>query len=421
MKFKTLRFPVFIFAFLVVLGAEAIFAAEWSPTPILPSNPLDGSRLFTEKGCLRCHSIYGTGGVMGPDLGQGILNRPLLDIAGVMWNHSPGMEHVFHEQRGNRPKFEAAEMANLLAFLYYLGSLDPVGDPEAGERLFRERRCNVCHALAGKGGKVGPALDKYGHYASPIFLTSALWNRGQAMARVMERMRVPRAVMRGNDISDLMAYIRSANGGLARVYIQPGNPQEGEKLFRKKQCAECHALKGRGKGIGPDLRANLKGSLMQIAGAIWNHGPKMWVKMVELGIAIPTLTDVETADLISYLYFLQFIDEPGDVERGRIVYREKRCVSCHTLPGVTGTAGPDLAEVEKLATPLEVITEMWNHASTMEQRMLEESVQWPILKEGEMADLIAYLLSVRSEASRTIGEKNSKPKGRDSGPASGGR
>jgi nitric oxide reductase subunit C len=421
MKFRKFRLPVFLFAVALVLGFDATFAAEWSPTPILPSNPLEGSRLFTEKGCLRCHSIYGTGGVMGPDLGQGILNRPLLDIAGVMWNHSPGMEHVFQEQRGNRPKFKPAEMANLLAFLYYLGSLDPVGDPETGARLFQEKRCIVCHTLAGKGGKVGPALDKYSRYASPIFLTSALWNRGQAMARMMERKQVPRAVMRGNDISDLMAYIRSANGGIDRVYIQPGNPQEGEKLFRKKRCARCHSLKDRGKGIGPDLRANLKGSLMQIAGAMWNHGPKMWAKMGELGIAVPTLNNVETADLISYLYFLQFIDQPGDVERGRIVYREKRCVSCHTLPGVAGTAGPDLTKVEKLATPLEVITEMWNHASTMEQRMLEESVQWPILKEGEMADLIAYLLSVRDEASRANGRKRSGSKGRNAGSAAGGR
>jgi len=36
---------------------------------------------------------------------------------------------------------------------------------------------------------------------------------------------------------------------------------------------------------------------------------------------------------------------------------------------------------------------MWNHASTMEQQMVEESVVWPVFRKGAMADLIAYLLS----------------------------
>jgi mono/diheme cytochrome c family protein len=49
-------------------------AAE-SGSAILPGNPLEGSQLFTDKGCLRCHSINGVGGAGGPDLGQGILNR----------------------------------------------------------------------------------------------------------------------------------------------------------------------------------------------------------------------------------------------------------------------------------------------------------------------------------------------------------
>jgi cytochrome c2 len=218
--------------------------------------------------------------------------------------------------------------------------------------------------------------------------------------------------MQGSDISNLMAYIRSVGGGVERVYIQPGNPQQGEKVFREKRCAECHPVKDHGKGIGPDLRVILKGSLMRIAGIMWNHGPKMWAKMAERGIAVPVLSNADTADLISYLYFLQFLDKPGNVERGRVVYREKRCARCHELHGVVGTSGPDLAKIEKLQTPLEVITEMWNHASTMEQRMLEESVEWPVLKGGEMADLIAYLLSIRTGPSKPVGAKGSEAKGK---------
>jgi mono/diheme cytochrome c family protein len=393
----TIKFMFIALALAVSIGhaPEFTFGADKAVSVLLPGNPLEGSRLFTEKGCLGCHSIYGQGGVMGPDLGQGILNRPLLDIAGVMWNHAPGMEHLFQVQRTVRPKFEPAEMASLLAFLYYLGSLDPPGNPEIGARLFREKQCEACHSLGGRGDRFGPALDKYSRFASPIYLTTALWNRGKVMARAMESKGIPRATFQGSEISDLMAYIRSVGGKLERVYIQPGNPKRGEALFREKRCAQCHVTAGHGEGAGPDLRLKLRGSLLRIAGTMWNHGPGMWAKMSEAGISVPVMRDAEMSDLISYLYFLQFIDRPGDVERGRVVFREKGCGACHALREAGGKTAPDLAKVEKLETSLEVITEMWNHASTMEERMAEQSVVWPVLRGGEMADLIAYLLSLR--------------------------
>jgi len=386
------------------------FAAAEGVFFLLPGNPLEGSRLFTGKGCPRCHAVYGVGGSAGPDLGQGILKRPLLDIAGVMWNHSPGMAHVFQEQQAIRPQFKPAEMASLLSFLYYLGSLDAPGDAAAGARLFREKQCQTCHSLGGKGGTHGPKLDGYSRYASPIYLTASLWNHGKAMAGLMEALHVARPTFEKNDIPDLLAYIRSAGGGVERVYVQPGNPQRGEKLFRVKRCAECHSIDGRGSKVGPNLQATLKGSLMTIAGAMWNHGPKMWAKMAERGIAVPSLTTEEMSDLTSYLYFLQFVDSPGVAARGRVVYQEKRCGKCHTLPGIGGTVGPDLTAAEKLKTPLEVVTEMWNHASTMEQKMLEESVEWPVFKGGEMADLMAYLLSIRKGAEPALGQKRSARK-----------
>ncbi|MDZ4342067.1 MAG: c-type cytochrome [Candidatus Binatia bacterium] len=403
-----LRLALLALAFVVSFAGQdaSLLGAEPSASYLLPGNPLDGSRLFSEKGCLGCHSVYGVGGVAGPELGQGILKRPLLDIAGVMWNHSPGMVHLFQEMRTALPQFKPAEMASLLSFLYYLGSLDPPGDAAAGARLFREKQCQTCHSLGGKGGKHGPKLDSYGRYASPLYLTAGLWNHGKAMAGVMEAIRVPRPAFGKNDIADLLAYIRTTAGSVERVYVRPGNPQVGEKLFVQKRCAQCHRPNAQGTRIGPDLRTKLKGSLIGIAGAMWNHGPKMWAKMDN----VPSLAPEEMSDLISYLYFLQFIDPTGNVARGRVVYQEKRCGGCHTLPGVSGTVGPDLASAEKLQTPVEVVTEMWNHVGTMERKMLEESVEWPVFKGGEMADLISYLLSVRKSSAAPADGKKSEPK-----------
>jgi mono/diheme cytochrome c family protein len=393
------------------LAVSPAFASHESLSVLLPADPLEGSRLFTGKGCIRCHSVHGAGGTRGPDLGRRILNRPLLEIAGVMWNHSPAMEQVFQEKRVPRPRFEPGEMASLLSFLYYLGSLDPPGDGAIGARLFSQKGCEICHSLGGKGGSVGPRLDKYSRYTSPLFLTAALWDHGKRMAETMERLKVPRPTFQGTDIADLLAYIRSAGGGTERVYVSPGKPKDGEALFTKKHCVECHSVRGHGGKVGPDLGLTVKGSLMRIAGSMWNHGPQMWAKMAERGIEVPVLSTQEMSDLISYLYFLQFIDPPGDVRRGSVVYKEKRCGTCHALRGVGEKVGPDLATVANLDTSLEVITGMWNHAATMEQVMVGANVTWPVLQGGEMADLIAYLLQARGGAPRPAAAKGPEPKG----------
>lgn len=371
-------------------------AAE-AGSAILPGNPLEGSQLFSEKGCLRCHAINGVGGVGGPDLGQGILKRSLLDIAGVMWNHSPGMAHVIEERHVARPVFKAPEMASLLSFLYYIGSFDAPGDAATGERLFREKQCQTCHSLGGKGGKRGPALDSYSRYASPIYLSLGLWNRGQAMAGVMESMGIPRPTFEKNNISDLFAYIRSFARSIERVYAQPGSPRNGEKLFVAKRCVECHSVTPQGDPTRANLRARLiKGSLITITGAMWNHGPKMWADMARRGVPTSSLNAEEMSDIIGYLYFLQFIDPPGVAERGRMAFQEKRCGKCHGSPEKGATQGADFAKSDKIKTQLEVVTEMWNHASTMEEKMLKESLEWPVFRGGEMADLVAYLISLRA-------------------------
>lgn len=381
---------------------ESSFAGHEALSTLLPGNPLEGSRLFIEKGCLRCHAIQEVGGVTGPDLGRGVLNRPLLEIAGVMWNHLPGMEHVFREEQVTRPTFKSSEMASLIVFLYYLSSLDPPGDAAVGARLFRQKGCEICHTLAGKGGTIGPALDGYSRYASPLFLTVDLWNRGRRMAEMMREAGVTRPTFEGNDFSDLLAYIRDAGGSLERIYAPPGSPQRGEALYRKKRCVECHAIRGHGGKVGPDLGIKLTGSLMRITGSMWNHGPEMWAEMAKRGIEVPSLSTEEMSDLISYLYFFQFIDPPADARRGRVVYSEKGCSACHGAPAVAKGAAPDLTAVKELGTPLDIITEMWNHASAMEEMMLQQDLAWPVLKGGEMADLIAYLLAVREGSLKSV-------------------
>jgi mono/diheme cytochrome c family protein len=383
---------------LIAAAAAGVAPATGGLFSLLPDNPLQGSRLFAEKGCLECHSVQSTGGRVGPDLGRGRMNRPLLEIAGVMWNHSPRMEHAFRERHIARPRFDAKEMAGLLAFLYSLGSFDDPGDAVVGARVFREKQCSRCHSVGGIGGRVGPALDRFAADASPLYLTSALWNSGRRMSARMEEMKIERPVFEGRDIVDLLAFIRREGGGLERVYAQPGNPRRGETLFTAKRCSACHAINGQGGGHAPDLGRQLKGTLMQIAGAMWNHGPRMWTRMSQKGVAVPKLSPEEAGDLTSYLYFLQFIDPPGDAQRGLLVYRQAGCATCHESVVGGKRAAPSLtAGADRFNSSLGIVASMWNHGAQMEQLMAEVNVAWPTLKGSEMADLIAYLLAAGSQ------------------------
>jgi hypothetical protein len=115
--------------------------------------------------------------------------------------------------------------------------------------------------------------------------------------------------------------------------------------------------------------------------------------MAERGIDVPSLSPPGLSDLVSYLYFFQFIDRPGDPARGRIVFRTSSAETA-TRSAAGKTSGL-LAEGEAPSTPLAIITGMWNHAGKMDVKMLEENLSWPTLKGAEVADLIAYILSAR--------------------------
>jgi mono/diheme cytochrome c family protein len=364
---------------------------------LLPEDPLAGGKLFVEKGCARCHAVYGQGGRGGPDLGKTKINRGFLELAGVMWNHSPRMEEEFHRLKFIRPTFTEEEMAKIIAFVYFLNYFDSPGDPARGQLLLVEKGCQRCHSVGGIGGQIGKPLDGYRRYASPVFISTAMWNNGPRMAEAMRRLGVPRPTFQAGDVRDILAYVRSAalpQPDESRVFLPPGNPLNGSRLFRDKHCTDCHAISGSEWSAGPDLgRAELRGSLSTIAGFQWNHGPAMWEMMERRGLPVPRFTEREMSDIVTYLYFIQYVEEPGDAVAGRKLFIEKGCNTCHGVTAEASAEGLRVTEMEPFRTPAAVIARMWNHASEMERLTWEKNIVWPTVKGGEMADLIAFLLS----------------------------
>jgi mono/diheme cytochrome c family protein len=389
-----------LLAALLVPPAQGSGAEDGATT--LPGDPLAGRQVFLEKACDHCHAVWGEGGTLGPDLGKGGMWRSVMQLAGVLWNHSPEMIEKMRERRIARPSISSAEMANLAAFLYYLDYFDPPGDPVKGESLFAERGCGRCHAVGGRGGRVGPRLDGLKRFASPLFLAGAMWTHGPAMARKMAETQVPRPRFEGADLADILAYVQrdSAEKSGEKVYMVPGSPARGGKVFAAKGCVDCHAVRGAGGRVGPDLgNRPLHRSVTEMAGQMWNHEPTMWAKMQALGIPLPEFSEQDLSDLIAYLFFLQYFDPPGNVERGKSVYLDKGCVLCHYAPaGTEKLLAPDLSRSRALASPMELSSAMWNHAPVMETQFRERGLPWPRFSGDEVRDLVAYLLSASPPA-----------------------
>ncbi|HTM10117.1 MAG TPA: cytochrome c [Verrucomicrobiae bacterium] len=366
--------------------AQSLFTSEQDPTA--------GARVFGAKGCSNCHSIEGLGGKIGPDLARTQQGRSFYDLAAAMWNHLPGMADKMRELKIQRPLLSAEDAANLIAFLFTLQYFDRPGNVDAGKRLFAEKKCVVCHQLNGTGGVVGPNLDGLKDYGSPLFIAAAMWNHGPSMAAVMREKRIARPSFRGSELTDLITYIKSAATAKSEspVTVLTGSPERGRRLFADKHCLECHSVASQGGKIGPDLADKaLHRSILDFAAAMWNKAPAMLAAMKTRKVAAPRLEPEEMADIVAYLYSVQYFARPGNAKRGREIASQKGCFSCHGVAGVGDKSAPSFSQIKDIDSPATVIAAMWNHSFLTDRPLQGQKTLWPQFRADEMADLAAYL------------------------------
>ena len=362
----------------------------FSPT----QDPLVGSRVFGDNGCSKCHAIFGVGGTMGPDLARTQRSRSFYDLAAAMWNHLPKMTEQMRKAGIARPQLSPSEAGDLIAFLYTANYFEPAADPKAGGQVFAQKRCIACHQVGGAGGVIGPSLDSLGQYNSPIFFATAMWNHGPSMSEAMRAKGIARPSFNQVEFRNLLAFIKSASpmSGKEPLYILPGRPGQGQELFLQKGCIECHTVKGRGGQAGGELaQRETRLTMVQFALSMWNKAPAMLREMARRKIPQPQLQAGEMADIIAYLYSVQYFARPGDARRGQDLLAAKGCLSCHSVAGKGGKVGPDFERSKELDQPVTIVANMWNHASAMADKMREKSVTWPVFTEQEMGDIVAYL------------------------------
>jgi cytochrome c len=170
-----------------------------------------------------------------------------------------------------------------------------------------------------------------------------------------------------------------------------GEAARGERLLVERGCAACHGTSG-GGGAAPALAGRPGFTPTAMAASMWSHAAVMFEAMKESGVARPTLSAQEAADIHAFLSRTPEVesprDPPRDPARGREVFEAKLCQACHE-PG--GYAMVEIGRPAGGHTPFTLIASLWAHGNGMLARMVSTGRQWQTLSPEETASLLAYL------------------------------
>jgi mono/diheme cytochrome c family protein len=170
-----------------------------------------GWNVFQSK-CMRCHSVQGEGGNLGPELGpEHKLPLTTPEFASVLWNHAPAMLQLGQERGIALPTLERTEMPDLVAFLASLRYFEPIGSPLVGERTFNVRGCGHCHGSNAEGTPLGPRLRASREAYTAVSFTAALWKHGPQMVDRTEAMGIRWPTLEATDLGDLVSFLNEAS------------------------------------------------------------------------------------------------------------------------------------------------------------------------------------------------------------------
>jgi mono/diheme cytochrome c family protein len=225
-----------------------------------------------------------------------------------------------------------------------------------------------------------------------------MWNHVPRMVNRTAQFGVQWPRLSRQQAGDLIAFLFTVN-----YFDRAPDKENGQRLFTTKRCVLCHQVGGVGGVVGPNLDyLGERGSPIQVASAMWNHGPAMTKELQTRGLERPGLTGTELLDLIGYIRSgsTPITDEPlyvvpGEATKGSVSFDERGCVQCHSVRGRGGTVGPDLAAFSAQRSLVDFGAAMWNKQPRMFAAQKSERIALQQLGPEEMADLVAYLYSVR--------------------------
>jgi len=275
-------------------------------------------------------------------------------------------------------------------------TLYTVGVAERGEALFfGEKQCSICHSINGSGGRIAPDLSgKRAGTPAMGWLATVLWNHAPGMFRRLHGSQsYPQ--LDSQEMADVLAFLYQAGNA-----DPPGDARAGEKVFREKSCVTCHSVHSVGGHSAPDLSSIAAAGRNEWVRAMWNHSQAMIEPVTRALGRWPQFMGNEMNDLVAFVTEGQFTNvqkkpAAGNAERGWKAF-QAGCIQCHAVRGQGGNSGPELGPEHDL--PLSTTTfasVLWNHAPSMAELSKTKGITLPIFQRDEMADLAAFLASLR--------------------------
>jgi mono/diheme cytochrome c family protein len=291
-----------------------------------------GQQVFEDSGCRGCHKLGDVGGVIGPELDKiGTRRSP-------EWlkNHFLAPATVTAGSAMPPQKFSEPDLEAVTLFMLsqtgetapgYYASMKVIPSAREGQRLFQQKGCIGCHAVAGKGGTVGPALDDVGLRRSPEWMVQH-FREPQAVSpgTVMPQFSFTEGEARA--LTEFLLHLREQK-------VESNLPslmspvERGREVFRKYGCAGCHGIDAKGGVPNPNAKtAELVPDLIRVAEGYTKDELKERILKGQREISAldpkrppPPLymppwggiiNDAEADDLIAYLLSLK----PGGEESG---------------------------------------------------------------------------------------------------------
>lgn len=352
-----------------------------------------GRQLYTAKKCQICHTIGGKGGrVAGP-----------LDDVGKRWKADQMFIFLktptrVHPRSAMPPtRGTDADIAAISAYMMSLGAEPRVVARESsiawGQELFASKHCFHCHRIAGKGGRLGPALDAATATKSVAFLQAHFQNPAGS---------TPRYAMPIIDVSpaeqqSLVYFVQSLKPGAglpAIVLPSPGEVSgeatvaEGEALYHAAACYNCHAIGGKGTHAGPALDA------FGISGRKPEWLAKHFAQPDEVapGTTMPIVqgTDRQLKSLSLYLFSLKAGVKPA-VALGQQVFSQQNCGYCHGDDARGGRVGPTLRRLKEPRSDAWILEHLQNPTAVVPDTPMPRiwAADW------ELQSLLEHLKTIR--------------------------
>jgi cytochrome c2 len=286
----------------------------------------------------------------------------------------------YRTQNREVPALTSFEAADLFTYFYSTLYFAPQGDRDRGKTVFEQKNCLSCHAWI-----LDRALMRRGSWIEsrdPAVWAEQMWNHASEMDSAVINRGLAWPSLSEREMVDLLTFL----SGQPLSSISVGEPEPGRAVF-ERSCESCHSLGAAERSKVDLLRTSKPSSVSYYIAAMWNHAPIMRRR----GGSTAKLNQGEMRDVIAFLFSQRYFFEPGDSMRGRIVFEEKRCASCHGRPAATGA--PDLFQAAEVYSPVTLTAAAWRHGPGMLANMEQRGVSWPEFRESEMTDLIAYLNS----------------------------